>query len=222
MDAFAYIASHDLRAPLRDIDNLAQWISEDAEGVLSEDSLGHLRTLQSRIHRMEGLLADLLEYSRAGRTFDEPEAIDLRSLFEDVLELIGEHEGFTIVLPDAAPSIRTPRAPLAQVFRNLVGNAIKHHDRPTGRVVVVARERDDSFVEFEVADDGPGIPPELHQRAFTMFQTLRPRDEVEGTGMGLALVRRMVEAHGGTIQLDSREGEGARFRFTWPRVWTRG
>jgi signal transduction histidine kinase len=218
LDEFAYVASHDLRAPLRDIDNLAQWIAEDVGDSLPEKSMRHFRMLQGRIRRMENLLEDLLHYSRAGRVFGEPEQVDVRGLLHGVTELVGQKPGFSIEVQLRMPSIRTPKAPLEQIFRNLIGNALKHHHQDSGTVRVTAADFGD-FVEFAVVDDGPGIPEHLHERAFAMFQTLKPRDEVEGTGMGLALVKRLVEAHGGTIGIQSAAGEGAAFRFTWPKTW---
>ena len=109
-----------------------------------------------------------------------------------------------------------PKAPLEQTFRNLIGNAIKHHHRPDGRVEVTAHDHRRMW-EFVVADDGPGIPAAYHDRIFQMFQTLKPRDEVEGSGIGLAVVRKLVTSRGGTIRVESAEGQGARFRFTWPK-----
>ncbi len=218
LDEFAYVASHDLRAPLRDIDNLAQWIDEDLGNALPEKSARHFRILRSRIQRMENLLEDLLEYSRAGRVFGSSEELDVRSVLENVRELVGLPAAFTLQIPSMIPIVRTPRAPVEQIFRNLIGNAVKHHHKETGSVVVSAEDAGE-FIRFAVADDGPGIPIELHERAFGMFQTLRPRDEVEGTGMGLALVKRLVEAHGGEIALESEEGHGATFHFTWPKLW---
>jgi len=220
LDEFAYVASHDLRAPLRDIDNLAQWIGEDVSDILPEKSARHFHLLQRRIRRMENLLEDLLQYSRAGRIFGEPEEVDVRELILDVTELVSLPRNFTLEIPHEMPLIRTPKAPIEQVFRNLIGNAIKHHHRESGTIRVNAGEHGD-FVEFSVSDDGPGIPPELHERAFAMFQTLKPRDEVEGTGIGLALVKRLVEVHGGTVGIDSTTTTGATFRFTWPKVWAR-
>jgi PAS domain S-box-containing protein len=220
LDEFAYVASHDLRAPLRDIDNLAQWIGEDVGDALPEKSARHFRTLQGRIRRMENLLEDLLQYSRAGRIFGEPTEVEIRDVLHNVIELIAPPKGFTIRLEEPLPSVRTPRAPVEQIFRNLIGNAIKHHHHDRGTVWVRAADHSD-FVELSVEDDGPGIPPDLHERAFAMFQTLRPRDEVEGTGMGLALVKRLVEAHGGTIHIQARRPSGAVFRFTWPKIWSR-
>jgi signal transduction histidine kinase len=116
------------------------------------------------------------------------------------------------------PTFQTPRVPLEQVIRNLVSNAIKHHDRDDGAIEVFSRESG-NFYEFAVSDDGPGIPPEFHDRVFQIFQTLKSRDEVEGSGMGLALVKKTVEAHGGNVTLESSGGRGTTFRFTWPKAY---
>ena len=114
------------------------------------------------------------------------------------------------------PKLLATRTPLETVLRNLINNAIKHHDRADGHVHIVAEEHDD-FVEFCVIDDGPGIHPQYHERIFELFQTLKPRDQVEGSGMGLAIVKKTVENYGGSITVESTEGEGATFRFTWPK-----
>ncbi len=214
LDQFAYVASHDLKAPLRAIDNLAAWIAEDAGAVLPEESKRHLDLLQGRVRRMEHLLSDLLAYSRAGREEGAAEEVDAAALIREVVELLGSPPGMEVVV-EALPRLVTYRAPLEMVFRNLIGNALKHHDRPKGRIVVRAREADD-FVTFTVSDDGPGIPARYHERVFGLFQTLRPRDEVEGSGMGLAVVKKAVESRGGTIRVDSAEGQGTTFTFTWP------
>lgn len=131
-------------------------------------------------------------------------------------------------MQEPMPVLTTVRVPLELVLRNLIGNAIKHHDRPDGHVHVNAQaiarsevpaetNQAGDLIEFTIADDGPGIDPAFHERIFQMFQTLQPRDLVEGSGMGLAIVKRMVESHGGTIRVESVLGGGARFKFTWPR-----
>ena len=218
LDDFAYVASHDLKAPLRDIDNLASWIADDAAELLPAASRRHFSLLRDRIARMEGLLDDLLEYSRADRVHRPPEHFDVGAAIDESLRLVGPHEGFEIVVTGDSLTIRTPRVPFEQVIRNLVTNGIKHHDRKQGRIAihVVAHEK---HLAISVADDGPGIAPEFHERVFRMFQTLRPRDEVEGSGMGLAIVKKMVEAHGGTVKIESAPGEGTTMHFTWPRIW---
>jgi signal transduction histidine kinase len=216
LDDFAYAASHDLKAPLQDVKNLSAWICEDLGEALPVDTARHARTMLDRLGRMERLLDDLLAYSRAGRDRAPPEQFAIRDVLEDVIALTPLPPGFRIeVLADVAP-IRTPRSPLAQVLRNLLGNAIKHHDRDHGLLTIEAREAKDR-VHISVTDDGPGIPPEFHERVFRIFQTLRPRDAVEGSGIGLAIVKKVVESHGGAVTIDSI-GRGTTVRFSWPRV----
>ena len=218
LDDFAYIASHDLKAPLRDIDNLAKWIVEDAHAVLPEPSQRHLSVLQDRIGRMERLLDDLLEYSRAGRTSVPSEEFFTSSVIDEVLRLIAPKEGFEVVVSGDRPAVCTPRVPFAVLLRNLISNAIKHHHRERGRVVVDVADGPER-IRVSVIDDGPGIPPEFHDRVFRMFQTLRPRDQVEGSGVGLAIVKKLVEIHGGAVWIESKPGAGAILRFTWPKTW---
>ena len=218
LDDFAYVASHDLKAPLRDVQNLANWIVEDVGATLPPASTEHLKKLSGRVARMECLLDDVLRYSRAGRVFDDVVDVDVNALLEDVVAIVAVPTGFDIELPHDVPILVSPRSGLEQVFANLIANAIKHHDRSAGSVRVGwcgVGER----IEFLVADDGPGIPCEYHERVFRMFQSLRSADEVEGSGIGLAIVKKLVDSHGGTITVES-DGRGATFRFTWPRVWS--
>ena len=215
LEQFAYVASHDLKAPLRAIDNLAQWIEEDMGETLAGSSRAHFQTLRKRVFRLETLLDGLLEYSRIGRVQADPVEIDTRDLVNEIVPLIAVPEQFTISVAPVLPTLHSHLAPLQQVLLNLIVNAVKHHDRPDGRVDVSARE-DGAMVEFTVADDGPGVAPQFHERIFVMFQTLKPRDQVEGMGMGLALVKKTVENHGGRVWVESQGVGGARFRFTWP------
>ena len=216
LDNFAYVASHDLKAPLRNIDSLAQWLAEDLGDDLPEDSQRHLGLLRQRVQRMERLLDDLLTYSRAGRYTYAVDAVDSGTLVREVVEMLDVPPSFSIDVASELPVLRAAQVPLRQVFLNLIGNAIKHHDRPDGRVTVRAQD-DEGRVTFAVADDGPGIAPQYQQRIFDMFQTLRRRDEVEASGIGLALVKKLVEHVGGSVEVASGEGRGATFRFTWPK-----
>jgi PAS domain S-box-containing protein len=216
LDQFAYIASHDLKAPLRAIDHLSTWVMEDVGHLLPERSHEHLEKMRSRIKRMEGLLDDLLTYSRAGRFRGEAALVDTDELVARVVETVSPPDGFVVSVEGDLPEIYTYAAPLETVLRNLVNNAIKHHNKPQGHITISASNADD-MVEFAVADDGPGIDPAFHDRIFQMFQTLRPRDQVEGSGIGLAVVEKIIDNVGGTIGVDSVPGKGATFRFTWPR-----
>jgi signal transduction histidine kinase len=216
LDDFAYAASHDLKGPLQDVKNLSAWICEDLGDALPATTARHARTMLDRLGRMERLLDDLLAYSRAGRDRAAPEQFAIRDVLDDIMALTPLPPGFRVeVLADIAP-ICTPRSPLAQALRNLVGNAIKHHDRDHGLITIEAREVKER-VHISVADDGPGIPPEFHERVFRIFQTLRPRDAVEGSGIGLAIVKKVVESHGGGVAIESM-GRGTTVRFSWPRV----
>jgi signal transduction histidine kinase len=215
LDAFAYAASHDLKAPLQDVKTLSAWIAEDLGGTLPPKSARHMQVLLDRLGRMERLLDDLLTYSRAGRERMPVEEFTLRELFEEEIALISVPPGFTFQVAANAGTLRTPKAPLAQVVRNLLGNAIKHHDRDQGSICLEASESGDR-VQIAVIDDGPGIAPEFHERVFRIFQTLRPRDEVEGSGVGLAIVKKVVESHGGSVAVESR-GRGTTVRFSWPK-----
>jgi len=216
LDRFAYVASHDLKAPLRAIDHLAAWIAEDAGGTLSPATQDHLAKLRGRARRMEGLLDGLLHYSRAGRRHYPAQWLDTPAVVRDLAELLHPPPGFQVVIEGDLPPVYCEHAPFETLLRNLIGNAIKHHDRPhAGKVTISAALRGD-FVEFRVRDDGPGIDPQYHARIFEVFQTLRPRDEVEGSGMGLAIAKKTVESAGGAIWVQSGGDRGATFCFTWP------
>ena len=215
LDEFAYVASHDLKAPLRAVDNLASWITDDAGTVLPPASRRHLELLRGRVRRMEGLLEDLLRYSRAGRVLGEESVVLVPELVDEVVGLLAPPPGLRIRCVSSAPEVLAYRTPLRQVLQNLLGNAIKHHDRDTGSIVV-ACELHEGRLEFTVCDDGPGIAPEFRERVFDMFETLRSRDELEGSGMGLSIVKKIVESQGGTVHIEAAEERGTRVRFWWP------
>ncbi|HEY0025573.1 MAG TPA: PAS domain S-box protein [Longimicrobium sp.] len=216
LDQFAYVASHDLKAPLRGIANLSSWIEEDLGDRVTDEAREHLELLRGRVHRMEGLIDGILQYSRAGRVREEPEEVDVQALLEEVEDLLALPEGFEVRVPEPLPRMVTERLPLQQVFMNLVGNAAKYNTSPAPWVQVTAGDLGSAF-EFSVADNGPGIAPEYHERIFGIFQTLQARDKVEGTGIGLSLVKKLVESRGGRIWVESPPQGGATFRFTWPR-----
>ena len=219
LDQFAYVASHDLKAPLRAIASLAQWIQSDTAGVLSGESIEHMRLLQGRVQRLQALIDGILAYSRAGRVLGTQEKVDSGKLVREVIELMTPgDEGARIDVAPKMPAVKAERVPLQQVFMNLIGNAVKYARaaREDAVVAVDWRDADDAF-EFSVTDNGPGIPPEFHERIWGLFQTLEPRDKVEGTGIGLAVVKKIVEKRGGRVTVESRVGDGATFRFTWPK-----
>lgn len=215
LDQFAYVASHDLKAPLRGIANLAQWLEEDLGDKVSGESREHLTLLRGRVDRMEALIEGILAYSRAGRVREDAECVDTGKLIAAVVDLLAPPANVTIAVQPRLPSLVTERMPLQQVFMNLIGNAIKHCRNASPTVTVAAEETGD-MVHFSVADNGPGIAPQFHERIWQIFQTLAPRDEIEGTGIGLSVVRKLVETRGGRAWVESQVGQGSTFHFTWP------
>lgn len=214
LDQFAYVASHDLKAPLRAIANLSEWLEEDLKERLPEDGKHLMHLLRGRVHRMEALLNGLLEYSRVGRTQLTPEEVDVTELLTEIIHSLNPSSNFILKIDPEMPTLFTNRIPLRQVFANLINNAIKHHDQPQGHIHISAQDLGNAY-EFAVSDDGPGIDPKYHQKVFTIFQTLEARDTKESTGVGLSIVKKIVESQGGVIMLESEAGKGATFRFTW-------
>lgn len=218
LEQFAYVASHDLKAPLRGIENLVSWIEEDLEGKLEGETRQNMDLLRSRVKRLESLLDDLLAYSRAGREALTPSSVDTRALIDEIAALISPPDGFQIVASASLPTILTPPAPFNQVMQNLISNAVKHHDDPAHGLIEIVAEPLGPLTMFIVRDNGSGIPKQFRERVFGMFQTLRPRDEVEGSGMGLAIVKKIVERQGGKVWIsDNPAGKGASVHFTWPK-----
>lgn len=221
LDQFAYIVSHDLKAPLRAIANLSSWIEEDLEDRLDPDTQHQMNLLRSRVRRMEALIDGLLQYSRVGRCQTESERVDVGELLEEIVDSLAPPPEIQIKIMPGMPVLYTERLPLTQVFSNLISNGIKHRDLPNGEIVISAEDQDDLY-EFTVADDGSGIDTQYHDKIFVMFQTLQPRDKVENTGVGLAIVKKIIEDKGGNIYLTSEEGKGSTFRFTWCKSLEKG
>jgi signal transduction histidine kinase len=215
LDDFAHIVSHDLKAPLRGINSLAAWIAEDCDAVLSPDSKEHLALLGERARRMKELIDGVLRYSRVGHRPSTLERVDSRAVAEEVIDCLGPTGGVRVRIEDPLPRVVCDRTQLAQVLQNLIQNAVQHLGKPTGEVVVSCRERPGGY-EFCVSDDGVGIPREDFERIFRIFQTLKPAGAT--TGVGLAIVKKAVEMHRGTVTLESTPGRGSSFRFTIPKV----
>ena len=217
LDQFAYVASHDLKAPLRGIANLSQWIEEDLGESLNRENKEQMALLRGRVHRMEALIDGILQYSRAGRAKAKPEQIDTGVLLQEIIELIAPPNATGITIAADMPTVRAEKVPLQQVFMNLLGNAIKHAGTEYPRIDI-SWEDAGPFYEFSVRDNGQGIAPQYHERIFGIFQTLEARDKVEGTGIGLSVVQKIVEAKGGRVWVESDTGRGARFKFLWPKA----
>jgi len=219
LDRFADVASHDLKAPLRGIGHLATWIEEDLSPFVSEGGRTHLQLLRDRVQRMEDMIDGILRYSRAGRIVDEPVEVDCRELTTEVVAMLAPPASASIVIEPELPTLRTVRIPLQQVLMNLVSNALAHGSREHPSVHVGAAPIDGGW-EFFVRDDGKGIPAAHHEQIWQMFKTIRSR-EAATTGIGLSIVRRIVESVGGHAWVESEVGAGATFRFTWPATLKR-
>ena len=215
LDQFAYVASHDLKAPLRGVTTIVKWIEDELTAELSPQLRTYLDQMKGRLSRLEDLINGLLAYARVGRTAQTPTPVDVAQLLGEVAELVVPPD-FTLRLGPGLPTFVTDRLGLQQVFTNLLSNAVKYHQRGGGQLEVSCRENG-SFFEFRVQDDGPGIAPEYHQKIFLLFQTLRDRHTAESTGIGLSIVQKIINEHQGVIRVESAPGQGAGFIFTWPK-----
>lgn len=216
LDQFVYVASHDLKAPLRAISNLSAWLEEDLEAQLPEENREQLQLLRGRVHRMEALINALLEYSRVGRKESKRDRVDLNQLLAEVIDSLGPPENLQIEVPPNLPTLNAKRLLLHQVFANLISNAIKYIDREDGYIRIGCEDVGDAY-RFVVADNGPGIDPKYHDKIFGVFRTLHARDQIESTGIGLSIVKKILDTEGGQITVESDVGAGASFYVTWPK-----
>lgn len=216
LDQFAYVVSHDLKAPLRGINALASFIEEDIADGHYEDVPENLNLLKNRIDRMGNLITGILDFSRAGRKIEALEFIDFGDLLHEIIELIAPSTKVQINRPEKMPTVYAVRISLQQIVQNLLSNAIKYNDKEITKICMAYQENERDYI-FSVKDNGPGIPSQYHDKIFDIFQTLQPRDRVESTGVGLTIVRKNVENLGGKVWVESIEGQGATFFFSVPK-----
>ncbi len=213
---FAYVVSHDLKAPLRAIRNLADWLCADYQDRLDEPGRESLRLLSSRVDRMRNLIDGVLQYSRVGRTEQRVMPVHLARLVPEIIDNLAAPEHVSIRIESALPTIEADATRITQVFQNLLSNAIKYLDKPQGDIVIGCVEQD-GFWKFSVRDNGPGIEPKDFERIFKLFQTLGRREDRESTGVGLTITKKIVEMYGGKIWVESEVGRGSTFLFTFPK-----
>jgi PAS domain S-box-containing protein len=213
---FAYVVSHDLKAPLRGIKTLASWMSTDYADKLDQNGKEQMRLLVSRVDRMHNLIDGVLQYSRVGRVKENKVQINLNEFISEVIDMVAPPENISIMVENELPVVECERTRMTQVFQNLLSNAVKYMDKPQGQVRIGCIE-EDGFWKFSVADNGPGIEEKYFEKIFQMFQTLAPRDDVESTGVGLTVAKKIVELYGGKIWVESKVGQGSTFIFTLPK-----
>jgi signal transduction histidine kinase len=200
---------------LRAISHLVEWITEDIGTTASTETIENLGLVRGRAVRLQLLLDGLLAYARIGHSSSDVETIDVAETVGEIVSVLSPPTGFTIACAGDLPPLLTHRASITVVLQNLIANAIRHHDRPEGHVIVAMR-LENGVAEFRVSDDGPGIAPRFQERIFVLFQTLASRDDVESSGIGLAIVKKRVERHGGRIWVESEPPvRGTTFIFTW-------
>lgn len=213
LEQFAYIASHDLKSPLNAIMQLSSWVQEDCVELLPEESKKHLQLMQSRSERMSKLLEDLLDYSRISRYKYPYESFSIKQLVNEQFSMLSNTQSFTLACDDV--HISAPKIPFEIIIRNLLSNAIKHNTNEFGKITVMYQKQADSS-SLTISDDGPGISADMHEKIFEMFQTLVTKDITEGSGMGLAIIRKIITHYGGEVVVISDKGLGAAFKITWP------
>lgn len=216
LNEFNYVASHDLRSPLRGISDLVEWIKEDLGSNIEEPVSRNLDRVAIRINRMEELIDNLLTYARAGRVNADPEIADISQMFEGVLDILQPSPNFILDIQIELEQLLCVLTPLTTVLRNIISNAIKHHDKESGKIVIKC-VAENSMCHFSICDDGPGIPASSKDRIFRLFQTVSAAER-QGSGIGLSVSRRLVETHGGRISFEANTHQrGATFHIWWPR-----
>jgi len=216
LERFAYVVSHDLKAPLRGIHNLIDWIQDDLKGTRGEVS-EHLKLLQAQGDRMAGMIDAILNYSKVTSGSFKMEQVDVQELLDEIIDELAIPAEFTLRFSPKLPVLISHRTKLKQVFSNLISNAVKYHNHTNGLIEISANEKDEEF-EFAVTDDGPGIAPKYHKRIFEIFKTIETDSKKKSSGVGLAIVAKIVNDFKGTIDLESDVGKGASFKFTHPKL----
>jgi len=216
LEDFAYIVSHDLKAPLRGINELSNWIFEDYSNVLDKEGKENLTMLIERSVKMNNMIQGILEYSRVGRTEEKPEKVDLNKLLKDVIDLLSPPDNIKIKVENKLPKYKADRIRLTQLFQNLLSNAIKYIDKPKGIIKIGCTEEKSKW-KFSVSDNGPGIEEKHFEKIFKIFQTLDSVPSEKSTGIGLTIVKKIIDLYKGRIWVESEIGKGTTFYFTLPK-----
>ncbi len=218
LQQFAYVSSHDLQEPLRTVTVYAQLLQKRYQGKLDEKGDKYLTYMFDAANRMSSLITDLLAFSRVGSSAEPFQPVEMESVLKDALtnlKVAIEGSGVEIT-HDPLPQVEGDRGQLTQLLQNLIANGLKYQKKDTAPRVSVSVERQHDEWVFGVHDNGIGIDPQFYDRIFIIFQRLHKREEFSGTGMGLAICRKIVERHGGRIWVESSPGEGSSFYFSLP------
>lgn len=216
LDKFASVASHDLKAPLRAIGTLSDFIEIEMEGKLNEESKKYLSTIKSRVIRMDLLLDALLKYSKVSRKKIVLNPVNMEKLVEHIILRYSTGTNCRIKIRNILPVIEADADAIRTVFEILVDNAIRFSNKNAIAIEIWSEENDSNWI-FWVKDNGPGISKQFQEKIFVIFQTINNRDSFDSTGAGLAMAKRILENKGGVISVDSEPGEGAAFRFAIPK-----
>lgn len=215
LDQFAYVVSHDLKAPMRGIANIISWIEEDHDHELTPDLKKNLMLIKGRTIRLENMINGLLEYARVGKIRKGDEMVNINSLVKELIDLLVP-PGYDIKIEGEMPVIRTEKLHIQQVLSNLISNCVKYNNNPHPYSIISCKENKDHYI-FSVSDNGPGIEEQYFDKIFVIFQTLQERDAFESTGVGLAIVKKIIDDYKCEINIRSEKGKGTTFSFTWPK-----
>jgi signal transduction histidine kinase len=216
LEQFAYVASHDLQEPLRMVTSFLSQLEKKYGEVLDEKGKRYIYFAVDGAKRMRQLILDLLEFSRVGRTESDLEEVDFNSIVGEVIALLGRNieELNAVIRFEKLPTILTYKIPVRQVFQNLIGNSLKYHKPNTTPLINIAFKETKTYIQISIKDNGIGINPNYFEKIFIIFQRLHNKDEYSGTGMGLAITKKIVENMGGKIWVESEEGKGVTMHFT--------
>jgi len=213
LEEFAYVVSHDLKAPLRGISQLATWIGDDYAAVFNDEGKQQMELLLNRVKRLDNLINGILQYSRVGRLTTKHEKVNVGELIQEIINDLTPPAHISIEIQNGLPELIADQTQIEQLFQNLIGNAIKFIDKEKGNIQIGCVDSLTHW-KFWVSDNGPGIEAKYHDKVFKVFQRLLPRDVSEGTGIGLSIVKKVVELYNGKVWIESEVGEGSSFYFT--------
>lgn len=214
LDEFVYIVSHDLKAPLRGISTLTTFIEEELASQPNEKIKEFLDLLKGRTIRMQNLITAILDYSKLSTSTSPKEDVNVSELIDNIIDMIAPPKNFRFEKQGVFPMLHTEKIKLQQVLQNLISNGIKYNDKAEG-IIKITSEENGSFYKFSVSDNGKGIKKEYHEKIFGVFQTLESKDKTDSTGIGLTIVKKLIEQQGGSIAVESEPGSGSTFSFTW-------